>query len=604
MAKTYGNKRIVGDSACPKCVEAGRDTTSNHLQHWINDDTGEEWCYCNRCGHYVRVTADNKATIENGMRIRREWTDEEVAEAIAEIQECPIRDLGSRGIAEWVAARYGVRVGLSYEDGETPISHFYPKTKHGEIRAYKVRNLLHKSFYAIGDGTDCDLFGMTQATLGDVWGEKLFIFEDELSCMSGFQVLCLYSTSSKYKPACVSLPDGSKSAATALARNRKFVESFKDIVICMDNDEAGEEAVKAIRSLYPNVQVARINLGKRKDGSPIKDANDLLMEGRTQELNNILRFHAAKEKPCGAVSVMDCIDEALKKPEWGYSYPWDGLTQMTYGIVLGEMIAIGAGVALGKTLMAHEMAAHFINKYDMSVGCFLLEETVGNSIKNIAGKSANIPFHRPDIDYDPALLREEAMKYDGKLHLYRNFGQNDWDDIKQCIRFWVVERGVKFIFLDNITCLVSHLTPSEQNTEISRIASELSGMCNELEFTTFVFSHLNAPSGGAPHEEGGQVKEVQFTGSRSLMRYCQVILGFERNKQAEGEAKNFSLIRLLKDRKYGKSGCVYTKYNNNTGRLTERLSSEVDEDNPFTVPGAVSDDDRATMERNAQERPY
>ena len=80
--------------------------------------------------------------------------------------------------------------------------------------------------------------------------------------------------------------------------------------------------------------------------------------------------------------------------------------------------------------------------------------------------------------------------------------QNDWNDIKQCIRFWVVEHGVKFIFLDNITALVSHLTATEINTEVASIAVELAGMCNELNFTCFVFSHLNPPKGGAPHEEG------------------------------------------------------------------------------------------------------
>ncbi len=69
-----------------------------------------------------------------------------------------------------------------------------------------------------------------------------------------------------------------------------------------------------------------------------------------------------------------------------------------------------------------------------------------------------------------------------------------------------------------------------------------------------------------------------------------MILGFERNKQAEGDAKNFSLIRLLKDRKYGKSGCVYTKYLAETGRLLERDQSEVDPKKPFEVVNNLSDE--------------
>ncbi|MGL5013623.1 MAG: hypothetical protein ACRC6V_04930, partial [Bacteroidales bacterium] len=99
----------------------------------------------------------------------------------------------------------------------------------------------------------------------------------------------------------------------------------------------------------------------------------------------------------------------------------------------------------------------------------------------------------------------------------------------------------------------------------------------------FVFSHLNPPKSGAPHEEGGQVQEVQFTGSRALMRFSQLILGFERNKQGEGEEKNLSQIRVLKDRYFGQTGTVGTKYDPNTGRLTQRPAHEFDSKNPFKL---------------------
>ncbi len=72
----------------------------------------------------------------------------------------------------------------------------------------------------------------------------------------------------------------------------------------------------------------------------------------------------------------------------------------------------------------------------------------------------------------------------------------------------------------------------------------------------------------------GQVSEVQFTGSRGLMRFCQVILGFERNKQAEGQAKNVSKIRLLKDRKYGQTGYIHTEYMPETGKMNEFIPDE------------------------------
>lgn len=589
MSKSYGNKRILGDSPCPVCTAEGRDRTGNHLQHWINDETQEQWVYCSRDGFYEKIDEGNKSEWEGVRTEYRELTEEEREAALSQVRELPMMALDSRGIKRDVAERYGVRVGLSSTNRE-PISHFYPKEKDGVIMAYKVRILNPKSFYAVGSGSGCDLFGISQARMGDVYSQKLFIFEDELSAMSGFQVL-VENSKSTYKPACVSLPDGSKSAASALARNRQFVDSFAEIVVCMDNDEAGDDAVNTIRAMYPNVKIARIPKGLKKDGSPVKDANDLLMEGRNLELNNILRFNAAKESPAGSATVAECLEDALKKPEWGLSFPWEGLTNLTFGLRFGEVISIGGGVGGGKTLLAHEIASHIINVHKHKVGAFMLEETVGNTIKNIAGKSANIPFHRPDVDFDPDLLKNEAMKYDGQLFLYRNFGQNDWEDIKRCMRFWVVEHGVKFIFLDNITALVSHLSATEINTEVAKIAVELAGLCNELNFTCFVFSHLNPPKTGAPHEEGGQVQEVQFTGSRALMRFSQLILGFERNKQADGDARNLSQIRLLKDRNFGQTGIVATVYNPVTGRLRQRTEDEYDPKNPFSIPGAEPEDD-------------
>lgn len=597
--KSYGNKRIVGDSPCPICTAAGRDKTGNHLQHWVNDDTGEEWVYCSRDGHYEKITDSNRADLESARHVRRELTEEERQAILSEVLELPIQALTSRGIRKEVAERYGVRVGLSSTNRE-PISHFYPKEKDGEVVAYKVRNLDPKYFYAIGSGSGCDFFGLTQARLGDVFSGKLFIFEDELSAMSGYQAL-VDASKSTYKPACVSLPDGAGSAANVFARCRQFVESFQEIVVCMDNDSAGDDAVNKMRAMYPNIKIARIPKGVYGDGKHIKDANDMVMANRSLELNNCLRFNAAKESPAGSTTVAECIEEAMKKPEWGLDYPWPGLTELTFGLRTGEVIAIGGGVGGGKTLLAHELCAHLINKYKQKCGAFMLEETVGNTIKNVAGKSANIPFHRPDAEFDPDLLKNEALKYDGFLFLYRNFGQNDWEDIKRCMRFWVVEHGVKFIFLDNITALVSHLSATEINTEVAKIAVELAGMCNELDFTCFVFSHLNPPKAGVPHEEGGQVQEVQFTGSRALMRFSQLILGFERNKQADGDARNLSQIRLLKDRNFGQTGLVPTSYNPITGRLSQRRDEDYDPKNPFRLPGETEDDMQAD---DGKEKPF
>lgn len=575
-------KKILGDTACPQCRSHGRDKTGNHLILFVNEETEEKWGSCNRCGYHETFDKGNVPTPNE----KKELSPEELKAVLDECLELPQGDLTRRLIPKTVAERYGCRIGLSQVDGHTPESYFFPRERNGDITGYEVKLLDQKRFYYVGSVKESDFFGLSQAQRGDVYNKKVFIFEDPLSCMSGFHVLTAFTTATNIKPACVALPFGAGSISSVMSRNREFLNGFEEIVLCMDNDAAGEEALARGRALYPHAKFARIPKGVFQfNGADkeVKDANDMLLAGRGQELFNNLKFSAKRESPAGAVTVFDCLDDALRKAEWGIPYPWKTLNDMTFGIRWGEMVAIGGGVGGGKTLLAHELVAWLCLNQGFNGGGFFLEEKVGMSVKNIAGKSASIPFHRPDVEYDDDVLRTEALRYADKFFLYDNFGQNDWSDIRQVIRFWVVENGCKFIILDNITALVSHLTPSEINTEISKIASELAGMCQELNFTAFVLSHLNAPSGGASHEEGGQVKEVQFTGSRSLMRWCQCIIGFERNKQADGEGKNLSVIRLLKERNYGQTGMCYTKYIPETGRLLEREEEEIDKDNPFVV---------------------
>ena len=346
--KMYGNKELTGDSACPGCRAQGKDATGNHLQHWKNHDNGEEWAKCNRCGHYEAINEGNREGYEAARNVVSVKSPEEIAAALAEVAELPIKEIKVRSVSHAVAERFGVRVGLSYTDGETPVSVYTPKTVDGELVGYKVRNLEHKSFYAVGKGSQTDLFGIEQARHGDVFTKYLYVFEDELSTLSGFQALSTLGVkNSPYKPACVGLPDGAGSAATAILRNREFVEPFETIVVCMDNDKAGEDAFQAIRALYPDkVLKARIPKGYfgENNEKAIKDANDMMMAGRGLELYNALRWNASKESPAGAATVADCLDDALIKPEWGMSYPWPGLTDLTFGLRYGDLIAVGGGV--------------------------------------------------------------------------------------------------------------------------------------------------------------------------------------------------------------------------------------------------------------------
>lgn len=535
-------------------------------------DDGSTFGKCNRCGHYER---DGSKVETNPKKV---WEPDELAARLAQINEFQILGLDSRQIPQWVCEHYGVRVGLSVYHRNEVVEHYYPyRNADGSICRYNIRNLEPKAFYSIGPASEAP-FGYDTLSVKDCSTRKLFIFEDELSAMSGYFVLRHFS-SEKFKhlhPACIGLIAGAGSIGKTLAFLEKQgdLQRFGEIIYVHDNDQAGFDSYKVGRSAYPAL---------RELTTILKDANDMVMAGRWKELFRTLITDAKTRSPDGAATVFDALDEALRPPTLGLSTPWGQLTELLFGMRWGELWTLAGGVGSGKTLVAHAIAAHIVREHKCKTALFMLEERIAHTLRQQATQITGIPFHRPDIPFQGEQLKHVVeTQLSDNVFLWKNNGENNWDNIAQCIRFYAIVEGVKFVVVDNITAMTSMLAPTEQNTEISRIATEAAGMADELDITILLLSHLNAPQSGPSHEEGGEVRAAQMTGSRALMRWSHVILGFERNQQADGDYKNYSKIRVLKERMYGRTGLINTIYSHDTGRLVEHdleaMSGAMDED--------------------------
>lgn len=556
--------KIVGDCTCSQCRSMGGDKTGNHLIIFENAE-GERFGKCNKCGFYVPPKDFDPSKVKP----RDTKSPEYIAEQMSVLNDCAIKSMPVRKLSQSTAERYGVRSGVDATNGSEVICHLFPRYKEGKLEGYKIRNLDPKFMYSVGSNKDVDLFGLNQAKRSDVGNLYLWITEGEYDALSCYQVLDEYSKTSN-KPAVVSVPNGATSVVKSIGQHIDWINTFKTVVLCFDTDDAGQSATKEALKLIPHAKVIELPSLKGQDHS---DPSDYLMAGKGRELFNFLLFRQEAPKIEGIISVNDCLEEALAPPEWGLSYPWEGLTDLTFGQRTGEIVAVGGGVGCGKTLLAHEIAAHNLKEHNEASFMVMLEEQNGDTVKNIAGKIDSVPYHRPDFEFDTEQLRATAGMMNEGIHLWRSSINQairyDFDRIVSAIRYHATVNDVKHIFFDNITAATQHLTTTEINTEVGRIAMTLAGLADELDLQIFIFSHLNTPNSGPSHEEGGQVKEYQFTGSRALMRWCQVILGFERNKQAEGDMKHRSKIRLLKQRKYGTTGAIDTAYTTGTGRLLQ-----------------------------------
>jgi twinkle protein len=545
--------KIIGDAPCPDCRSRGRDASGNHLM--LFEDKG---AYCNRCGHTETVFSG-----EVNERIMK--TPEEIQGELDAISEYPLWDTEYRGITPETYQRFGVRKGLSERDGKTPIEQLYPYGADGKLASYNIRILDPKGFYGRGNRVQSEPFGIGLARRNST-KQRIIICEDELSAMSVDQVLSKFTKNAEWKPAVIALTFSPQGIIQDLGRPsiRDFLLSFKEVIFALDNDEAGRDGYQQILKLLPNAMTVEL---------PLKDPNDMLKADMEKELFNAVAFQAKVKGPEGSLKLSDLKERMLTPIERGLDYPWEEMTRCTLGFKTKQVISIASGVGLGKTLIANTIAAWFKKVHNLNSGMIMLEQPAEETGRAIVGAMMEVQINDPSIGFDPEALSQAIDAVDDGFMIFDLIANTEWDNVKRIIRHWVLKDNIKLIFLDNLTTLTAHLDPTSINSMIGKIMSELATMVQELDFTCFVFSHLNPPKTGDSHEDGGEVKEVQLTGSRSAMRYSHFVIGFERNRNPTlpAEEQNLSRLRIMKTRPIGaRPGLVGLFYNMGTGLLYQR----------------------------------
>lgn len=501
--------------------------------------------HCFSCGYHVD---------EEGVQNKESFMDRE-QDSKSELLRGEFKPLVKRKITEETCRLFSYFY-ADYKGKTYQVANYF---KDGKVVGQKLRSP-DKEFKCLGDMKHVELFGQGLWRDG---GKMVIITEGEIDAMTVSQL-----QGNKFPV--VSLPNGISSAKKAIQHNLDWLENFESVILMFDMDEVGQKGAEEVAPLFTptKCKIARL---------PLKDANECLLNGKGSEVINAI-WNARTYKPEAILSVADVLEEATKIPEEGIPFPWPTLTRLTYGIKRKTSYYLGAGVGVGKTNWAKELQSWLVNVQGLPVGVFMLEESVGRTLKGIAGKFVGKPFHKPDGNFTQQELEDAIKSLDGKVYLYNHATSGtDWDSIKKSIRYMVVSLGVKDIFLDNLTVMVAHLSSSEANDEVNRIAKELAQLLQELDFTVYGFSHLNPPVAGAPHERGGKVLVSQFTGSRGLMRFGNYMLGIERNLDPElsADERNLSTIVLLKDREYGNVGQFEVRYYPETDQYLEPDPLEV-----------------------------
>ena len=517
--------------------------------------------YCFACDTAVPDPYKDKPQGYKPVSVKK--SDEEIQQEINEISEYRTVALPDRKLKKEYLEYFGVKVGVSEQDGVTPVSHYYPYYKNSKLVGYKARLIESKRMWSVGNIKGCDFFGWEKAVA--TGGKKIFITEGELDAVALFQIFKETNRGTPYAdfdPAVVSLAHGAGSASRDISNALKEIRQvFKEIILVFDMDAPGKDAAEAVIKVVPDAMVAVL---------PAKDANECLIQGKSKACYNAVQFNAQRPKNTRLVSGNDLHAEAKQPPVFGVSWPWKHITEATRGIRLGETIYIGAGQKQGKSEVVNTLAAHFIKEHGWKVFLVKPEEANKKTYKLVAGKLVGKFFHDPnkpfdEVAYDKAgdVLRDHLFM----LNLYQNIG---WDTLKGDIRQAALE-GCKAIIIDPITNLVNGMEAAHANTKLQEIAQELSAMALDLNVVIFIFCHLRNPDSGPPHERGGEVLSSQFAGSRAMARSCNLMLGLEGNRDPsiQAEERNIRTLVLLEDREFGETGRYKLYWDRATGLFNE-----------------------------------
>jgi len=507
----------VTHQPCPYCE-------SSDAFNYDKDKNVYNCFKCNKKGRYSDLDSSNKVLdyVANNTSY--------VPKNLVEGKYIPLR-----GITQKTMEEFGV---LTYGDQQ---EYVYPSG------GKKVRTLAEKKFFAKDGFKGDELFGMNMFTAG--CAKKVTITEGELDALSVAQML-----KSSYLNPVVSLPSANPSKK--LWDNcHDWLNSFENIVLSVDNDEAGNSVADKIAKMFPN-KVYRV------DHSKYKDANEFLQNGAAAEFKSAW-WNCKKYTP---ENVLNTTDQFLSlyhdTPEHQYVPTGiQALDDKIMGLMQGHFTVIKAPTGIGKTEVMRFLEYNML-KRGIPIAAWHLEETKLRTLLGLVSYELQDNLTRRDLIEEKQAedLVVEAIKVLTKDELFYQFYLSDGqgaDDLIDQIRFFSQAAGCKFVFFEPIQDVVAGLSEESKEQMLADLSVRLSKLAAELNVGIVTIAHTN---------DNGDPKYCKMIGQRA-----SVIIDLHRDKEADSlEERNTTYIRVEKNRPCSEEGNAgMLRFNTETFTLRE-----------------------------------
>lgn len=525
---TLNESSLIRHEACPECP------SSDALAVY---DDGHAHCFS--CGAHI-------PKYEEGGSAKPSLTRD------ASFLEVEYRAIPKRHIEQGVCRSNGY--GFARWHGKTVQVAEYLDPMGSRVVAQKIKTE-DKQFVIIGDGKALALWPMWRFKPG---GKRVLICEGETDLLA-------WQTLQGDKWPAVSVPSGAGGAAKAIAKALEWVESFDEVVLCFDSDEAGQKGLQSVCEILSpgKARIMRVPNG-------CKDICEAVQAGRSKELIEAY-WSAVPFRPDGVVGDNELIAALLAPPPMGHAYPWQGLNDMLMGMRSGELVTLTAGTGVGKSLTAGLIAVNLIRQ-GLRVGYISLEESLTRTAERLVSVAMKKPLHRDREGVtDADLVKAWKDNFSGRVCVFNHFGSLDAERLMARVRYMRVAEKVDFVVLDHLSILVSgwDSADGDERRLIDNCMTTLRSICEQTGVGMLLISHLRAPDAKSKsHEEGGRPKLSELRGSKAISQLSDSVLAIVRDQM--GDNKHISEVWVLKNRFTGVTGHACTlAYDPNTGLMEE-----------------------------------
>ena len=476
---------------------------------------------------------------------------------------------GFRGLRDEITTMFGVRHSFAEDTGEV-CEQYYPVTQEGLLVGYKVREV-PKNFYSIGrTGADCELFMSFKFNRG---GKYVVITEGEVCALSAYQMLKDYNSKrgSDFEIAVVSPTTGANSQKQ-IAANYKFLDQFDNIILAMDNDKAGEDAVDKIIPALPKGKVKVMQMR-------FKDHNEYLEKGKEKEY--IQDFYSAKTRvPVGVLPSSSLYERMMKQvatPKVPFPAFMGKLNEMFIGgMPLGYIFNIAADTGVGKTTFVNEMVYYWIFNSPHLIGIVSMELDAGQYTevllsRHISRKLSLMGDTSEKLKYlSSEKVKEQVdqltLKEDGSERFYLLDNRDGTvEEIQDTIEELVVSCGCKVIICDPLQDILEGLSNEEQ----ALFMKWAKGFIKSHNVSFVLINHMRKSDNSG---------EQDIMGHSSIIKSASANIILKRDKLAEDDmVRNTTTISVAKNRVCGLTGPAGGMYYDNSTHTLHELDKWIEE---------------------------